>query len=79
MQASLGNRQLSKMLTVAEVAELLQVHSTTIRRWEKAGALRSYRIGPKGNLRFKSEDIGSFIECAGTLPAADADEICAAG
>ncbi len=28
---------LGQMLTIDEVAEFLQVHPTTIRRWEKAG------------------------------------------
>jgi len=64
MRASSGKGKLSKMLTVNEVADLLQVHMTTIRRWEKKGQLRSYRLGPKGSIRFKREDISKFIECA---------------
>jgi len=69
------NGNLSKMLTIDEVAEFLQVHPTTIRRWERAGQLRSYRFGPKGNIRFKSEDISEFIECAGTF-SLSMDEPC---
>ncbi len=63
MRASLGEGKLSKMLTVNEVAALLQVHTTTVRRWEKEGHLKSYRLGPKGTIRFKRDDISEFIEC----------------
>ena len=68
MRASSGRGNLSKMLTVNEVAALLQVHTTTVRRWEKEGRLKSYRLGPKGSIRFKSEDITEFIDSASNLP-----------
>ena len=49
-----------KVLTVAEVAELLRVHRSTISRYARSGELRSYLIG---NRRlFKSEDVWSFFE-----------------
>ena len=67
MRVSSGKGKLSKMLTVNEVADLLHVHTTTIRRWEKKGKLRSYRLGPKSSIRFKREDIIEFIECASSL------------
>ena len=56
------------MLTVDEVADILQVHATTVRRWEKKGQLKSYRLGPKGSIRFKEEDLSQFIEGAGHRP-----------
>lgn len=64
MRVSSGKGKLSKMLTVNEVADILHVHPTTIRRWEKKGQLKSYRLGPKSSIRFKGEDISKFIECA---------------
>ena len=67
MRVSSGKGKLSKMLTVNEVADLLQVHTTTIRRWEKKGQLISYHLSPKGSIRFKREDIIEFIECASSL------------
>ena len=46
-----------RMLTVNEVAYLLHVHHSTVRRWEKMGQLRSYRFGPRSVIRFKRQDI----------------------
>jgi len=71
MLVSSGNSKLNKMLTVNEVADLLQVHTTTIRRWEREGHLKSYRLGPKGSIRFKNEDITEFIDSASNLPASN--------
>jgi len=45
------------MLTAKEVAKLLNVHINTVRRWSKQGVLKSYRIGPRGDRRFKREDV----------------------
>ena len=61
---SYENELLDRMLTVCEVAYLLHVHPSTVRRWEKQGQLKSYRLGSKGVIRFKSEDISSFIHFA---------------
>ena len=52
---------LEKMLTVSDVAQMLNVHPGTVRRWEKEGQLQSYRFGARGIIRFKREDIFNFI------------------
>lgn len=52
---------LDRMLTLNEVAYLLHVHPSTVRRWEKNGQLRSYRLGPKSVIRFKKEDVSAFV------------------
>ena len=49
------------MLTIAETAHLLSVHINTVRRWTNQGILKSYRIGSRGDRRFKKEDIASFF------------------
>jgi excisionase family DNA binding protein len=51
----------AKLLTVNEVAELLRVHANTVRQWSDQGLLKSYRIGPRGDRRFRQEDISKFI------------------
>ncbi len=62
------NKPLNRMLTVAEVAYTLHVHPTTVRKWEKLGQLKSYRLGARGNVRFKAEDISLFADSPGKTP-----------
>ncbi len=50
------------MLRTGEVAQLLGVHINTVRRWSKRGILKSYRICPRGDRRFKRGDVESFLE-----------------
>jgi hypothetical protein len=33
-----------------------------VRRWRSEGILKSYRIGPRGDRRFRREDIESFLK-----------------
>ncbi|MFP3880152.1 MAG: MerR family transcriptional regulator [Dehalococcoidia bacterium] len=49
------------MLTVREVARLLHVHPNTLRRWSNKGRIRAYRINPRGDRRFKREEIANFL------------------
>ena len=44
-------------LRTSDVAHLLNIHINTVRRWSNKGILKSYRIGPRGDRRFKREDI----------------------
>ncbi|OGN99573.1 MAG: hypothetical protein A2Y59_00840 [Chloroflexi bacterium RBG_13_52_14] len=51
----------NNMLTVREVSQLLHVHTNTLRRWGDQGILKAYRIGPRGDRRFKPEDIAVLL------------------
>ena len=51
------NNLTDNMLTVREVSQILHVHSNTLRRWSDLGLIKAYRIGPRGDRRFKQEDI----------------------
>ena len=55
------NKLPARLLAVEEVARFLGVHSSTVRRWEKKGLLKSYAIGLGNNLRFKQEDVLRFL------------------
>ncbi len=56
-----NNNDIDPMLTTSEVARILSVHINTVRRWSNQGILKSYRIGSRGDRRFKREDIDSFF------------------
>ena len=49
------------MLTVREVAQLLNIHPNTLKRWSKTGRIRAYRITPRGDRRFTHEEIARFL------------------
>ncbi len=49
------------MLTTREVAQLLNVHINTVRRWSNQDMLKSYRLGTRGDRRFKKEDVAAFV------------------
>ena len=51
----------SPMLTASDVARLLSLHVNTVRRWTDKGIINAYRIGSRGDRRYRREDINSFI------------------
>jgi len=57
-----NNDNPNPVLTVREVARLLNVHVNTARRWSDSGVLRAYRIGPRGDRRFSQEDIAAMLK-----------------
>ena len=56
-----NHNNIDGMLTISEVAQLLNVHINTVRRWSNHGILKSYRIGSRGDRRFRQEDIDGFL------------------
>ena len=56
--------KLSQMLTAEEVAYVLSLHPSTVRRWRKQGRLKSYLIGNEACVRFKITDIVRLMKSA---------------
>ena len=56
-----NDEHINDMLTVREVAQLLHVHPNTLRRWSNNGRIRAYRITPRGDRRYKREEIDRFL------------------
>jgi len=52
---------MGNMLTVQEVARLLHIHPNTLRRWSNRGLIKAYRITPRGDRRFRREEILDFL------------------
>ena len=50
------------ILTTSEAAQLIGIHSNTVRRWCEERILKAYRIGNRGDRRFRREDIDSFLK-----------------
>lgn len=51
-----------KLFTLREVAEALQVSEKTIRRLVSRGDLVGFKVGDRGQLRVKSEDLEAYLE-----------------
>lgn len=56
-----SRKDINGMLTISEVAQLLSVHINTVRRWSNQGVLKAYRIGSRGDRRFRQEDVANFL------------------
>jgi len=56
-----NSKKIDPMLTTSDVAHLLNIHINTVRRWSNQGILKTYRIGSRGDRRFRQEDITSFL------------------
>ena len=52
---------LNKMLKIKDVAEILHTHPNTVRRWSEQGKIGAYRIGSRGDRRFRQSDIDGFV------------------
>lgn len=52
----------SEMLTTTEVAKLLRVHPNTVRQWANKRLLHAYRLGTRGDRRFKRQNVESFLK-----------------
>ena len=49
------------LLTLKQAREILNVHSNTLRKWDKNGILKAVRFGQRGDRRYRKEDIEKLI------------------
>ena len=54
-------KNMAPMLTTTETSRLLHVHPNTLRRWSDRGIIRTCRIGPRADRRFRQDDIARFL------------------
>jgi excisionase family DNA binding protein len=51
----------SDMLRTGEACRILCIHSNTLRRWSEQGIIKAYRVGPRGDRRFRRDDIAALL------------------
>ena len=51
------SEETNSLLTANEVADLLQIHISTVRRWINLGILESCHRGPRGERLFQEKDV----------------------
>ena len=49
------------MLTTGEACKILYVHCNTLRRWTERGLIAAYRVGPRGDRRYRREDVDALL------------------
>ena len=52
----------TELLTVSQVAKILNVHANTVRRWSEQGILKSFRVGPRADRRFYYSDVIGIMQ-----------------
>ena len=62
MQQTMKETNPERMMTVQQVAALLQVSICSVRRWSDKGILKFYRVGDRGDRRYWREDVLRFLD-----------------
>lgn len=52
---------LPKLLTIRQVAEILNVHVETLRRWDKNDKLKAIRVNDRGDRRYDPRDLETIL------------------
>ena len=63
-KTAIANRSKSdneEIMTCDEVAEFLRVHVISVRRWSRSGKLRAYKLGGRGDWRYRQQDVLAFL------------------
>jgi excisionase family DNA binding protein len=62
MRQMTSEAPMETMLTIRQVADFLHVSISTVRRWSDGGMVKSYRVGPRGDRRYRRGDVLSFLK-----------------
>ena len=58
---SLQDVSSKEIMTANEVASLLKVSVSAVRRWTRTGALKGRKLGGKGDWRYLKSDVLGFL------------------
>ena len=62
LKNALLDKELNRMLTITEAADLLGVSCTSLRRYANEGKIRVYRVGSGKHRRFRKRDVLEYLE-----------------
>ncbi|MBU0613550.1 type I restriction-modification system subunit M [Patescibacteria group bacterium] len=51
------NNKESRLLSIGQVSKIFGIHQDTLRNWEKRGLITPLRVGPRGDRKYRPEDI----------------------
>lgn len=54
-------RKANPLLRTGEACAILCIHQNTLRRWSRQGLIKAYRVGPRGDRRFRRDDIIALL------------------
>jgi excisionase family DNA binding protein len=63
-QQAMMTNEVGKLLTAAEVAEMLHLHVNTVKRLGDRGELPFFRVCKRGDRRFRYDDVIDFLHRA---------------
>jgi len=49
------------IMTCDEVADYLRVHIGSVRRWSRSGKLTAFKVGERGDWRYRQQDVRAFL------------------
>jgi excisionase family DNA binding protein len=49
--------KLPNLLTISQVAQILNLTTTTLRRWDDSGIFKAIRVGKRGDRRYRNFDV----------------------
>jgi excisionase family DNA binding protein len=62
LKNTLLEKELNRMLTITEAADLLGVSCASLRRYSNEGKIKAYRVGSGKHRRFRKRDVLEYLE-----------------
>ena len=66
--------QKDSIMTGVEVADFLRVHLSSVRRWSRSGDLKAYKVGSRGDWRYREQDVLDFLYSRTGLDSTQAEK-----
>jgi len=67
LKNTLLERELDRMLSITEAADILGVSCTSLRRYANEGKIKTYRVGSGKHRRFRKRDVLAYLESSSEI------------